>query len=128
MDIFKILGIGIITSILVVVVKQIKPELSIFVGIAGGLIIVFMIVATLLDIVNVFSTIATKSGLSNNLFVCLLKIIGIGYLTEFASNVCIDSGSSGLADKMLLAGKIVILSMALPVVMTILDIIIGLLP
>lgn len=40
MDIFKILGIGIITSILVVVVKQIKPELSIFVGIAGGLIIV----------------------------------------------------------------------------------------
>ena len=128
MDIFKILGIGIITSILVVVVKQIKPELSIFVGIAGGLIIVFMIVATLLDIVNVFSTIATKSGLSNNLFVCLLKIIGIEYLTELASNVCIDSGSSGLADKMLLAGKIVILSMSLPVVMTILDIIIGLLP
>ena len=128
MDIFRILGIGIVTSILVVVIRQIKPELSIFVGISGGLIIVFMIVSTLLDVVNVFSTIATKSGISDNLFGCLLKIIGIGYLTEFAANVCTDSGSNGLADKMLLAGKIVILSMSLPVVVTILEIIIGLLP
>ncbi len=128
MDIFKIIGIGILTSILVVVIKQIKPELSLFVGITGGAVILLMVISTVTNVINVFSTLAEKSGLSNSLFLCLLKIIGIGYLTEFASDICVDSGSAGLGDKIILAGKVLILSMAFPVVTNILEIIIGLLP
>lgn len=128
MELFKIIGVGLITCFLVVVIKQLKPEMAIFVGIAGGLIIIAMIASSLFSILQVFSNIAQKSGLSSNLYSCLLKIIGIGYITEFASNICADSGANSVADKMLLAGKILILSVALPVVTSILEIIIELLP
>ena len=127
-DIFKVVGIGIITCVITIVIKQIKPELAVFVGITGGLIIVLMIASSFLNVVNTFSAIAQKGGVSNGLFKTLLKIIGIGYITEFASNICADAGSNSLGDKMILAGKILILTVAMPVVTSILEIVIGLLP
>ena len=43
MDIFKIIAVGLITTVCVVILKQVKPELCIFVGIAGSLVIIFLI-------------------------------------------------------------------------------------
>ena len=50
------------------------------------------------------------------MFSTLLKIVGVGYLIEFSASVCIDSGNSSIADKVVLAGKILIFSMSLPII------------
>lgn len=128
MDIFKIIGVGIITAITALIVKQIKPEVSVLITITGGIIMILMLVDSLTSIFAVFNTIVEKSGLTSGLFTTILKIIGIGYLTEFSANLCKDAGASSIADKILLAGKIIILVFALPIVGNIIEIISGLLP
>lgn len=128
MDIFKIIGVGLITSIAVLIVKQIKPEVAIVLGMAGGVVMILMLIDSLTTVVSSFSTILSKSGLTSGVFSVVLKIIGVGYITEFSANLCADSGSSSIADKILLAGKIIILVISLPIVTSIIEIISGLLP
>ena len=128
LDIFKIIGVGIITAITALIVRQIKPEVSVIITISGGIIMLLMMVQSLTSIFSAFNSIVEKSGLTSGLFTTILKIIGVGYITEFSANLCADSGASSIADKILLAGKIIILVLALPIVTNIIDIISGLLP
>ena len=127
MEIFKIIAIGLITAIATLVVKQTKPEIAVFVGLAGSLLIFFEIISMLSNVFSVFNTIITKTGVSSDLFGVLLKIIGVGYLTEFSASLCADSGNTSIADKIMLGGKIVILVLSIPIFISIINIITGLL-
>ena len=127
MEIFKIIAIGLITTVTALVVKQSKPEIAVFVGLAGSLLIFFEIINMLSNVFSVFNTIITKTGVSSDLFGVLLKIIGVGYLTEFSASLCADSGNASIADKIMLGGKIVILVLAIPIFISIINIITGLL-
>ena len=109
-------------------VKQVKPEIAICIGLAGGIIMISMIVNYCVDIINVFTSIVDKTGLDGGIFKTVLKIVGIGYLTEFSASICNDSGNSSIGDKIMLAGKIIILVYSLPIVTSIIDILVGILP
>ena len=124
MDIFKIIAVGLITTVCVVILKQVKPELCIFVGIAGSLVIIFLILQSL----NVVKSLLEKTGMKTGLLLCVLKVIGVGYLVEFASGICVEAGVKVVADKILFAGKILILIMCLPVFENLIEIIIELVP
>ena len=50
------------------------------------------------------------------MFTTLLKIIGVGYLIEFAASICNDSGNSSIADKIILSGKLIIFALSLPII------------
>lgn len=128
MDIIKILAIAILTCIATLIVKQVKPDFASLVAITGGIVILLMLIDYVNEILSVFQYVIEKSGLSPTIFTTILKIIGVGYLTEFTANICIDSGSSSLASKVTLAGKIIILFMSLPIITNIIDIIAGILP
>lgn len=127
MELVKIIGIGLITCIAGLIVKQVKPDIASVITIAGGLVIILMLVDYVAQIFDVFKVVIDKTGLSNNLFSIVLKIVGVGYLTEFAANLCSDVGNSSLADKLLFAGKIIILFLSLPIVTNIIDVVAGLL-
>jgi len=127
MEIFKIIAIGIITVITILVIKPTKPELAIIIGLAGSILIFLMVVNMLGDVFSFFNSVAEKTGINNNLFLILLKIIGVGYIAEFCASLCSDSGNNGIADKILFAGKITILILSLPIFENILQIVMGLL-
>ena len=69
-----------------------------------------------------------KTGLSGNLFTCVLKVIGVGYLVEFSSGICAEAGVSSVANKILLAGKVLILIMCMPVLQSLIDVVLKLVP
>ncbi|MGN1223267.1 MAG: SpoIIIAC/SpoIIIAD family protein [Christensenellales bacterium] len=126
MEILKIILIGLVTCVASVLLKQLKPELSILVTLAGGLVILVMIVEHLSTILGAFLGIVNKTNVNTKLFSNVLKIVGVGYLTEFGANICVDSGNSSIADKVMLGGKIIILCFALPIVSNMLEVILGL--
>ncbi|MBO5394389.1 MAG: hypothetical protein J6A28_00595 [Clostridia bacterium] len=126
--ILKIVAVGFITCIATMIIKPIRADFSIFIAIAGGLIIIFMIVNYLTVIFATFKHLINITGVSSGIYSLLIKIIGVGYLIEFTAGICNESGNSSLGDKVLLGGKIVILTLALPIVLSILDIIMELLP
>ena len=128
MDIAKIIGIALVTTFAVMVLKPTKPELAAIVSIAGGVIVLLMAVDALAAVLGNFSAIVNRTGINSEIFSALLKIIGIGYLADFAAGICSDAGNNSMAQKVSLAGKVIILVLALPIIDNLIQIIIGILP
>ena len=128
MDIFRIIGIGLLTCIAALIIKQIRPELYIVVVIAGSIVILFMIIDELKTVFDYFLTIFNKTNLNYELWSNMLKIVGVGFLTEFASGICVDTGNASIGEKIVIAGKILILCLALPIISNLLNVIIEILP
>lgn len=118
MEILKVIILGIVISILAVLLKQIKPEYSLICVIVGSIILIMYILSGIKSIFDYFANIVEKTGIDNTMFNTLLKIIGVGYLIEFSASVCNDSGNSSIADKIVLAGKILIFTLSLPIITT----------
>ena len=124
----SVIGVALVTTFAVMILKPQKPELASVVSIAGGVIVLLMFVDSLSGVIDGFSSIVQRSGISSEVFSALLRIIGIGFLTEFASNICSDAGNNTMAQKVSLAGKVMILVLALPIIDNLLQILIGILP
>ena len=128
MDIIKVIAIGIITVVCVVILRQIKPELAIFAVITGSIIILFLVLQAVGGVFQDYKFLLKKTGINSGVFSSVLKIIGVGYLVEFAGDVCTDAGVGSVAQKILLAGKILILIMCLPIVKNLLEIVLEFIP
>ncbi len=116
MDVLKIIGVAFITAITSVLLKTTKPELSFAVTITGVIVILLFIVEGMQNTLRVFATISQMTGVENGLVKLLLKIVGVGYITEFGAGILNDFGSNAVADKVTLAGKITIVALSLPVI------------
>ena len=128
MDILKIIAIGLITAICAVVLKQVKPELVILVVITGSVLILFMIIRAVGGVLVDYKSLLDKTALNNGVFITVLKIIGVGYLVEFAGDICTDAGVPSVSSKILLAGKILILVLCLPIIKNLLEVILKFIP
>ena len=115
-EIFKIIGVAFITAISAIILKGTKPELSFAVTVVGVIVILTFIVEVLEGTMSVFTSITQITGIENGLLKMLLKIVGVGYLTEFGAGILTDFGSNSIADKVTLAGKLTIVLMSMPVV------------
>jgi len=123
MDIVKIIGIGFIALIISIITKQYKPEFSIYVSIIAGVIIIFLVLDKMTGIINLLTSLSRKAGINAEYLSILLKITGIAILTEFAVSICQDAGENAIAKKMDFGGKIIIISISIPIISALLEVI-----
>ena len=123
----KIIAIGVIGAIISITIKTVNKEFSKFIVIATGILILIIIVNSLGDVIVAFNSITKVTKLDLSLFTGLLKIVGIGYFTEYSANICEDLECKSIANKIQLAGKITIFLMSLPILKSLLSVIIKIL-
>ncbi|MDE6550194.1 MAG: hypothetical protein K2M44_01670 [Clostridia bacterium] len=126
MDIFKVIGIGILGAIVALMLKNTQSSYAILAVIATGIVILIIAVNALGQVIVAFEEIVDKTNLSSALFATLLKIIGIGYLTEYSVNLCNDMECASIGKKISFAGKITIFLMAMPIVTALIKTVAGL--
>ena len=119
MEIIKVIGIAVLGMVCAGILKDVKPSLAAFAGIVTGIVILVSIVDELLYIVDQFVKIASIANVQDTMLLSILKIIGIGYCAEFTANLTDDYGVPSIGKKVLLAGKVLILMLALPIVSSI---------
>ena len=89
MEIVKIIGIGLITLIITIILKENRKEFAFMAVLIGGALILYMSLDTLTGIIDFIRELNSKS---NTQFISiLLKITGISILTEYAVSICKDS-------------------------------------
>ena len=128
MDIIKIIGIGFIAVIIIIIIKQYRPEFAIYVSIGAGILIFSIIAGKLSGIIEILKSFANKTSINNTFLILLIKITGIAILTDFAVSICKDSGESAIASKVDLGGKVIIMAMSIPIMSSLLETIISILP
>ena len=121
MSVFKIVLMGLAAVLLAMQVKQTKPEYGIYISIAVGVFVMAYAASQLTIITEGLQKIAAFISVDMQYLTILFKVIGIAYLCEFASNICKDSGYQSVAGHVELAGKLTILVMSMPIIMSLLE-------
>lgn len=121
MSIMQVVAMAVVGTVLIIVIRQEKPELAVQVSVAAGLVIFALIIWKVIEILDVLERLAVRADLNMVFLGTLLRILGIAYIAEFGAQVCKDAGESALAFKVAMAGKVMILILAAPIITTILD-------
>ena len=127
-EVVKIIAIGMIALIVIIVIKQYRPEFAIYISIIAGVLILMLSLHKIGEVVSLIQGISEKSGINGKFLSILLKITGIAILTEFAVSVCKDSGESAIASKIEMGSKVIIISMSVPIISSLLELMMTILP
>ena len=127
-EIIKIIGIGLIALVIIIILKQYRPEYAIYISIIGGILILFLAVDKLSGIIKLLQSIADKTFINKQFLGILLKITGIAIITEFAVSICADAGEKAIASKIEIGSKVIIIAISIPIISSLLELIIEILP
>ena len=125
MDIFKIVGLGIVSAMICVFIKNTRPEISLILSLASTIIILFYILPFLKQVLAALEGISEFIGIESSYTAPVFKVIGIAYITQIGGDLCRDAGESAIASKIEIAGKIAIVSLAMPIAYKMISVING---
>ena len=128
MEIIQVVGFAIVAAIFIILIRQSRPDIGQLLSIAVGVIIVVYLLGYLKMVINLITEIALEANVSPLFLRTLLRVIGVAYLAEFGAQVCRDAGEGNIAAKIEFAGKIIILIMAIPILVSIMEGIINFIP
>ena len=121
MDILKIVTFALIALFIFMLLNERKKELAILVALVTGAIIFLAILGKLGEIISFINSIADRANIDTVYIGIVLKILAIAYLSSFCSEICKDAGANSIASKVEFAGKILILALAIPILMAVLN-------
>ena len=112
------LGVGAAT--ILIVLRQARPEIATVFSLAAGAVILLALSDRLGESIRVIREVAaqTEAGEGTE---TLLRVAGIGALCTLGGQLCRDAGEKGMGEKVELGGKIMMLSMALPMAASLLQ-------
>jgi stage III sporulation protein AD len=128
LEIVQIVGLALVAAVLVVVLRPLRPEMALLLSVAAGVVLFLLVVDKVAAVVGVMRELAGRAGVNVLYLGLILKIVGIAYIAEFGAQVCRDAGEGALAAKVELAGKVLVLVLAVPVLVAVLDTLLALLP
>jgi stage III sporulation protein AD len=127
MDFFAILALILIVTILLLIIRKERPEMAVLLAIAAAGLVLSGLLKNIAQVVTVFESLALKSQFNLAYLKLIVKVVGLAYLAGFAAQICKDAGEGSMAAKIELAGKIFILTLGIPIMVGLLDLILKIL-
>ncbi|MGI6648369.1 MAG: stage III sporulation protein AD [Syntrophomonadaceae bacterium] len=121
MEILQIVGAGLVVTVLILVIKPQRPELALQVSLVFGVLVFLLILGKISGVIHVLEELSQRANINQFYLSTILKIIGVAYIAEFGAQVCRDAGEGSIAAKVELAAKVIIMVMAVPIIVAILD-------
>lgn len=123
----KLVILVIICGIIIVYLRSVNSSLSSLATVASGIMILSVAFGYVYKTYDVLSQIIEMSGVDTELYIIIFKVTSIGYLVEFGAGTVEDMGLKSLADKLVFAGKVIIILVSMPIVYALINLIGGLL-
>jgi stage III sporulation protein AD len=127
-EIIQVVGLGLIATFLILIIKEQKPMFAFLLATFVGVIIFIALADKIADVIRVIESLAEQAKVNTLFLGTILKIIGIAYIAEFGAQVTRDAGQNAIASKIELAGKILIMVMAIPIITLIIETVMQILP
>jgi stage III sporulation protein AD len=128
MGILQIVILGLVAAILSIIIKEQRPEIAMQISIGAGALIFLMVIGNLTGIFEVIQDMAAKANIDEIYLKTIFKIVGIAYVAEFGSQVCKDAGEGAIATKIEIGAKIIIMMLAIPILMALMEMVIKIMP
>lgn len=128
MDIYKIVALSIVVVFLITILKSVKrDDFALIITIITAVILFTLVLIKLENITSLLESLVQKSGINKEYLTLLLKVTGISYVIELATNICKDAGNSAIASKVEMLGKISIVILTIPILTSVISTVINIL-
>ena len=117
----QVISFSLITLFLYLILKETKGTFAVMLLLASGIVIFLFVMPYVNEIITFMQNIARESGMDSSYIAIVMKIIAIAYLSTFCSYICNDAGVTVLGKKVEFTGKIMILLLAIPIMVNILN-------
>lgn len=121
MEIIKIVAFAFVALFIVLIFKDRRSDIAVQVSIVAGLSIFLFMLSKITAVLQFIEQLSLKANIDFVYLNTVLKILGIAYLASFCSEICRDAGENSLASKVEFSGKILILVLAIPILMAVLQ-------
>lgn len=129
MEAIQIVGLGIVAAIMAVFLRQTNSSVNaLIISVVAGIIIFIAVLDEIFFVVHSLESLASKANVNQLYLATILKIIGIAYIAEFGAQVCKDAGEGAIASRIEFGAKILVLVLAVPILVAVLETIIRLIP
>ncbi len=125
MNIFAFIGSALVMCVMIITVGQLKPELSLLLAIACGIVMTVFLLGFVSPVIDEISLIASSGGIDSDMIAVVIKSFGICVAVQTASDLCRDSGQTAIAGKLELGGRLALLIVAMPLFRRLLDLALG---
>jgi len=122
MEIVQIVGIGLVSTVILLILRRQKPEIAVLAGTAAGAVIFMIIAAKLSAVADLLEEYAARADISPMYFTA------VAYIAEFGAEICRDAGEGAIAAKIEMAGKVIIIALAVPIITSLLDLVLKIMP
>ena len=116
MIIFKVAVIALVSAYCALTVKEHRPEIALIIGLVGGVVILLAVIDYYSDLMVDLVSMIESVGIKSSVVKYLIKIVSVGLITDFVYSTVEESGQKALAEKLAFAGKIVVLTMTIPII------------
>lgn len=120
MSVMRIAGFSVASALAVLLLRRSRPEIGAVAALAAGVLLLSIATPMISQLVSSITSMAEMGGVKSGYLAQLLKVAGISLLMDFAAQTCRDAGEDGLAAKAELAGRVMLLTLALPAMQTLL--------
>lgn len=124
----QVVGLGLVVTFMILLLKEQKPMFAFLLATFAGVLIFITLMGKITEVIQVLRNLANQANVNQLFLETILKIIGIAYIAEFGAQVTRDAGQGSIAAKIELAGKVLIMVMAIPIIQAIIETIVKILP
>ena len=110
----KIMFLAMLCAVLIVLLKNSRPEQAIILSMMSAILLFFWVIETIQPILTELKSLIQRFSFIEQQSKILLKSLGLCCLTQFSADLCRDAGETALAVNVELAGKTAILVLSLP--------------
>lgn len=125
MTIVKLAALAVLITIFALKLKTVQVEYSTYISLGLCIFILFFVTDRLSYIVEQIESLSAAISINSIYIKILLKLIGVAYICEFASNLCKDAGFGAISGQIEMAGKVTMMVMSMPIIFAIIETITG---
>ncbi|QGH34898.1 stage III sporulation protein AD [Gracilibacillus salitolerans] len=128
MEIFEVISVGIIASVLFLLLKDKQPSIAFLIIVLTVLYFFIFVIQYVQEILHLITYLGDQANINEVYIKTILQIIGISYITEIGANIVKDAGLESVAVKIEMIGKVFILILAIPIFKSLIETIINIFP
>ena len=116
MELMRVLGVGIVGTLLAVTLARHNGGYGLLTGIATGCLLLLMLFGETRELETALRELTGNGEVSSEYLGRVVRILGLSCLTEAGSRIARDGGQGNIALKVELCGRVMILCAMLPAV------------
>lgn len=125
MSLISVVFSAVVAALIAIKVREVNAACSVVLSAAACVMLMYFVVDRFNRIAGYVDRITGYVSVNIVYVDIILKMIGIAYICQFATDICRDAGYGAIASQIEICGKVSLMLLGMPVLMSVIDLVVS---